>query len=205
MEWGARVSGGGGRTRPWVAPSPGKGVGGQRKSPRCGHPEHSEEQSPSPSAKCALVPASPPAAAATGTGTRLGRHHGAGEGGRGLAPRGRAVPLHGPRGGSGQPAPRAGGASCLGGWAVPSRAEGRAPGRPGRSGRVPSADAHVGPRGHPATPPQWSRAPSHSSPVRAKPAGYPRGGHTINNRQQRGLRGRGRRNTDFNEDSFPLV
>lgn len=39
----------------------GKGSQGQRRAPRCSHPEARREEAPSPSANCALAPASPPA------------------------------------------------------------------------------------------------------------------------------------------------
>lgn len=56
-----------------------------------------------------------------------------------------------------------------------------------------------------ATHPQWSRAVACWSPARARPAGFRRGGPTANNRQRQELRGRRRRNMDFNFFFFPLV
>lgn len=175
VRWGRRRSGHGvgdpgQRRRGTDAPKgriiAGKGSRGHHKPPRCGHPECGEGQAPSPSAKCAIAPASPlalpPAAAATGTGTRLGCHHRDGGGGRGLAetlpgplegrttarPR-RGPCLTGPRRGPAppgrrrQPPPRR---------TVPSRTEGRACARPeaGIAGpleiAVPSARANLAPR-----------------------------------------------------------
>lgn len=139
MEWGTRVSSGGGRTRPRGAPWPGRegrGGAGPRAaaSPTCG-----EAGVPSRGANCTLArPHRPPAAAATGSGIRRGSHHCARRGG-GARPgpdpppsAGRAGPYQGASLGEAVSSPGARRAGSLGktaarrpcGWAVPSRAEG---------------------------------------------------------------------------------
>lgn len=124
-----------------------KGCRGQPRPPRGGHPEGSEGQAPSRSAQSRPSPPhGPPAAAATGTGSRPGRLLGAGWGGGAWA---RPAP---------RPAPRAGGG---GGVAPPLR-----PGRPppptiAAEGRPPGAavpcELQHGPDGGPKG---AARAPS---------------------------------------------
>lgn len=219
MEWGTRVSGGGGRTRPRAASSPGKGVGGTTPSAARGRrrarlPSARSPQPHRPPSRPRPQPPEPELGSAATTET-------AGEGGdrpRHSEPL-RAVPLHGRaggrvlRGGGARPLLRADGGGCLragpyhpGPTGVPVRAEAGIAG-PLEIG-VPSARANLAPRtvvpqappcrSLPATHPQWSRAVACWSPARARPAGFRRGGPTANNRQRRELRGRGRRNMDFN-------
>lgn len=83
MEWGTWVSGGGGgQTRPRLAPSLRGGVGGNTSPRAAATPSgaRGRGRAEAPSAR-SPQPHRPPAAAATGTGTQLGRHHGAGGGG----------------------------------------------------------------------------------------------------------------------------
>ena len=76
MEWGTRVSDVGGRTRPRAVPSPGKGVGGNTGPRAVATQSAAEGRRRSEVVRSHWSqPHCPPVAAATGTGTRLGRHH----------------------------------------------------------------------------------------------------------------------------------
>lgn len=246
MEWGTRVSSGGGRTRPRVAPWPGREGRGGAGPRAAASPRGGEAGVPSRGANCTLaLPHRPPATAATGSGIRRGSHHCARRGG-GARPgpdpppsAGRAGPYQDASLGEAVSSPGARRAGSLGKTAAVGPAAG--PYHPAPRGRCRGArwpeppgvrlsaiPPRLGPRcrhEHPLA--WWPRTPhpaapsyenpslsSHSSATQASPGEaesglqpllLPWGAPRANNKLRQRPRGRGRRNMDFNEDSFPLV
>lgn len=242
MEWGTRVSSGGGRTRPRVAPWPGREGRGGAGPRAAASPRGGEAGVPSRGANCTLaLPHRPPATAATGSGIRRGSHHCARRGG-GARPgpdpppsAGRAGPYQGASLGEAVSSPgarlaREDGSRRPCGWAVPSRAEGplqgctlaraswgpavRDPTPPRSPLQTRTSPGMVAPHAPPRRTLLRESLSSHSSATQASPGEaesglqpllLPWGAPRANNKLRQRPRGRGRRNMDFNEDSFPLV
>lgn len=210
-----------------------RGSAGPRAAatPRCREGEVPSRRS----AHCAPAPVSPPALRDSNRKRNSARPPPLGAARRGERGRTRPEPARGSvpqreRGGEAVLRGRSGADRLARGGQPPDRtnpgrgaaAEDRAPGRPRLPGvwrraanrppapappQTPAPDANCTPP-PPAPPPQPHRCQPVARPGRGQvgPAAPPRcRGPVANNRQRQGLRGRGRRNTDFNDDYFPLV